>query len=306
MPASLPDVDRTANLANPSGGRGVTFDPLSGPKAAPLDARKFNYATGTPLGWDATTKVPIVVNDPTNLSTGALSTGIGFGLRQVCGAVVAGRFNDGNFTDNYVPGQTKPDGTAAADARMMYIGGGRSTVTGAPNPITLAAVGICAAGTGANGGSGTATASPPAIVAGSSRDAGTTPFTGFPLRAVTAPGAVAVDVAVGDAQEPGAINRSGKALTTGQTLFASSATALADTTLLLAASEAEETRQLTGPEAEESADEEDEDDNGNGDEDEDEDEDDVARTPRRAPARRPTTRGARLTPTRRAPPRKAK
>jgi len=204
MPAALPGSTDTQNRANPSAGACVLFDPLSGPKAAPLDAKSFNYATGTPAGWDATTKLPILVNDPNNISTGGLCTGIGFGSPPVLNNFALTK----NFTDDYVPGQDLPVGTQAADASIMYIGGGLSNASGVSTPRAIGTVGLCMAGQGG------------------SRDGGTTPFTGFPVKTVTATGAVANGAAV----ETGFTNRSGVSLVSGQSVFGSNTTPLADVT----------------------------------------------------------------------------
>ena len=200
MPASLPGSTAAENAANPSAGKAVIFDPLSGPKASPLDARKIT-------GWSA--GAPTYANDPTNCSTGGLSTGIGFGAPPIFGAGAGSapiKFDSYNFTDDYVPGQDLPSSSQAANASIMYIGGGRSLANGTPNPYLIGEVGLCMAG---NGGA---------------RDGGTTPFTGFPIKTVTATGAVANGAAV----ETGWVNRSGVSLATGQSVFGSGATPLAD------------------------------------------------------------------------------
>ena len=156
----------------------VIMDLLSGPTGAPFER-------GKP-------------------GSGALSTGIGFGLNVVIGPGVPA-IKAASFSDDYTPGVTKPDGTASADSTLMYIGGGRSNALGRATPYT-AGFGI-----GAFGG-------------GSSRDAGAGPnYTGFSLKTVTAPGAVALGAAV----EAGFTNRSPVALTTGQTTFGSATAASA-------------------------------------------------------------------------------
>ena len=197
MPAGLPGATLAENQANPSQGGAVIFDPLSGPKAAPLDARKIT-------GW--TNGYPTYANDATNISTGALATGIGFGSPPIFGDTAVGGFSEGNFTDDYVPGQDLPVGTSAANSSIMYIGGGRSNADGTPDPYDVAMVGICMAGNGA------------------SRDGGTTPFTGFPVKTVTAAGTVANGAVV----ETGFTNRSGKSITVGQSVFGSNGTPLTD------------------------------------------------------------------------------
>lgn len=182
MPASLPGSTLAQNVANPSAGALVIFDLLSGPKGSPKDTDQSG-----------------------NASTGALSTGIGFGSPPIIGLTAPASIVAAGFNDDYTPGVTKPGGTASADSTLMYIGGGRSAASGASNPYT-AGFGIGAAG---NGGS---------------RDAGAGPaFTGFVVKTVTAAGAVANGAVV----ETGFTNRSGVALVTGQSVFGSSTTASA-------------------------------------------------------------------------------
>ncbi|KPK73358.1 MAG: hypothetical protein AMJ84_02355 [Acidithiobacillales bacterium SM23_46] len=153
---------------------------------------------------------PCVIFDPLSgpkaspfdkgVGTGALCTGIGFGSPPILGDIGP------QFTDDYIPGQTLPSGDEAADSSLMYIGGGRSEADGTPDPYDVSQVAICMAG---NGGS---------------RDGGTTPFTGFAIKTVTATGAVANGAAV----ETGWSNRSGVSLVAGQSVFGSSATQLPD------------------------------------------------------------------------------
>jgi hypothetical protein len=182
MPAALPGSTPAQNAANPSAGSMVLFDLLSGPKGSPLDKDAAGSA-----------------------STGALSTGIGFGSPPVIGLTAPASILAAGFNDDYTPGVSKPFGGASADSSIMYIGGGRSANTGLSNPYT-AGFGIGAAG---NGGS---------------RDAGAGPaFTGFTLKMVTATGAVANGAAV----EAGFTNRSGVALVTGQSVFGSASAASA-------------------------------------------------------------------------------
>lgn len=87
MPATFPDSRATA------------FDIRSGVDSNPLD----NDESG-------------------NKSTGALSTGIGFGPN----VGPQGHAPNGNFSEGYVPGKTDTDGTAMTDATGFYIGGGSS------------------------------------------------------------------------------------------------------------------------------------------------------------------------------------
>jgi hypothetical protein len=189
MPAGLPGSTSVQNAANPSLGLFVIFDLLSGPKGSPKDTDN----TG-------------------NASTGALSTGIGFGSPPVIGLTAPASIVAAGFNDDYTPGVTKPDGTASANSTLMYIGGGRSD---APTIATFGAAiaNPYTAGFGI-GGAGQ----------GGSRDAGAGPaFTGFTMKTVTAAGAVAIGAVV----ETGFSNRSGQALVTGQSVFGSSGTASA-------------------------------------------------------------------------------
>jgi hypothetical protein len=183
-------------LANPSLGNFVLFDLLSGPKGSPKD-RDVDIAylaspssAGTASG---------------NASTGALATGIGFGSPPIIGVTAPASIAAAGFTDDYVPGVTKPDGTASTTSIYMYIGGGKSDAYGVSSPYT-AGYGIGGAGQGG------------------SRDAGAGPaYTGFVTKMVTAAGAVAIGAVV----ETGYSNRSGVALTTGQSVFGSFGTASA-------------------------------------------------------------------------------
>ena len=143
-----------------------------------------------------------------NTSTGALCTGIGFGI---------GTRNDINpdaitpqFTDDYTPGVTLPDGTAATEAILLAIGGGRATIVNDKSTVDpYSAVGLCGFGNGASrdGGGGTA---------------------GFPMKLVTA----AADVAHGAAIETGFANRVavGYTLPDGNSAFGSATAAQATPT----------------------------------------------------------------------------
>ncbi len=239
QPFASPAVPPTANPA--VGPRFTMFDPLSGSKGSPFDAKEIDYSTGTPPGWNATTKIPITkAADQYNLSTGALSTGIGFGANSPVMAAGAGgpplRFADGNFTDDYIPGATKPDGTAATNSTYAYIGGGKSAIqdgtghgagptgngypagwfTSQPVPYLT---GFALGGMGGIG----LDASP---LIGSSRDAGAGPaFTSFPVKLVT--GAALRGVAI----EPNWINRSPLNLVAGQSAFGSGVNATVAPTL---------------------------------------------------------------------------
>jgi len=210
MPASLPGESAANNAVNPSAGRPIIMDPLSGPKGSPLD-------------------VVATRGNPGVASTGALSTGIGFGANYInapVGGLSSGQalFNAG-FNDNQQPGgkvltyaAAPPPGVVATQGQsgaMLYIGGGRSSanvtspdkfsVPFVANPYT-AGVALAMAGNGV------------------ARDAGAGPaFTGTPMKLVTATGAVAPGAVV----ETGFLNRSGVALVSGQSVFASDNTALA-------------------------------------------------------------------------------
>jgi hypothetical protein len=140
-----------------------------------------------------------------NASTGGLSNGIGFGSPPIFGLTAPASIQAAGFSDDYTVGVTKPDGTASANSTLMYIGGGKSDATGAPVPYT-AGFGIGNAGQGG------------------SRDAGAGPaFTGFLGKIVTA----SAGVANGAAIETGWVNRSGVALTTGQSTLGSATAASA-------------------------------------------------------------------------------
>jgi hypothetical protein len=191
MPAALPGSTPVQNAANPSAGQFVLLDPLSGPKGSPFDAQKIT-------GW--ANGLPTKASDPSNISTGALSTGIGFGANHVIGPTAPASIKASGFTDDYIPGGSSPTPVNATDARYTYIGGGRSNASGVATPYTA---GYQIAGAG-NGGS---------------RDGGAGPaFTGFPAKMVTATGAVANGAAI----ETGFTNRSGVALASGQSAFGSS------------------------------------------------------------------------------------
>ena len=196
MPASLPGDPKANNTgANPSVGQPVAFDLISGPKGSPFD----KDTTG-------------------NASTGALSTGIGYGLEDLFSPISNALISNSlfgiikaGFTDDYTPGVSKLDASASPDSRFMYIGGGRSQTSGAPfyrNPAGIAGTNPYTAGFGI-GAAGN----------GGSRDAGAGPaFTGFVMKTVTAPGAVAPGAAI----EAGFLNRTGVAMTNGQSAFGSS------------------------------------------------------------------------------------
>jgi len=180
--------------ANPATGKAVLMSPFSGPKGSPLDKDQ----TG-------------------NASTGALSTGIGFGLNVgpvinvangTAPATAAQSIKDKGYTDDYTPGISMPASTAAVPvaatlAILTAIGGG-ATGLGVSTVAPYVAQPLLAFG------------------AGSSRDAGAGPaFTGFGTKMVTAAGAVADGAAI----EAGFTNRTGVAMIATQSAFGSSTTA---------------------------------------------------------------------------------
>jgi hypothetical protein len=194
MPASLPGSTLAQNLGNPSAGRAIHFDALSGPKGSPLD----NDQAG-------------------NASTGAICTGIGFGLSAgnplinvFSGAAnAADAIRQSGFTDD-----TGVEG-AFTDSTIVYIGGGRSEANDAdqgdgyvaPDPYTEGYI----PGNAGNGGS---------------RDAGAGPaFTCFVGKWVTATGTVGNGSAV--AGETGWVNRSGVTIAATNSVFGSAAAAQA-------------------------------------------------------------------------------
>jgi hypothetical protein len=194
MPASLPGSTLAQNKANPSAGQAVIFDALSGPKGSPLDVRIIT-------GWVGGS--PQYANDAagqSQVSTGAMCTGIGFGcnvgvpIRPIGGQTPAQAIRAAGFTDDTGAGLAYPNSS------IIYMGGGRSTNKGVANPYTEGYI-PCNAG---NGGS---------------RDGGAGPaFTGFVGKFVTATGAVANGAAV----ETGWINRSGVAIGANDSVFGSS------------------------------------------------------------------------------------
>jgi hypothetical protein len=196
-------------IANPLLGKFVMMSAFSGPKGSPFDAKRFNPTTFAKE------------NDPTNYSTGALNTGIGIGANRVINvsigtspATAPQAIKDRGYTDDIIPGLnyfTQAGGAAmqtAPDARLTLIGGGRSNILPAPG----------------NTGLGVSTPVPWSAVplvgwgAGGTRDAGAGPaFTGFPVKMVTAAGAVAIGAAI----ETGWVNRSDFAMVATESAFGS-------------------------------------------------------------------------------------
>ena len=97
MPAINAPIDSQGNPLTLEDGQGVLMNPFSGPLGSPFD----NDQAG-------------------NGSTGALNTGIGFGNNMVTNDLT---------NEDYIPGITNPDGTAATDATLIAIGGGHSDAT---------------------------------------------------------------------------------------------------------------------------------------------------------------------------------
>ena len=191
----------SAPVANPSGGLPVIMSPFSGPKGSPFDMDK-NMAPDGTLTANAAA------------STGALSTGIGFGLNTDVPGIdsvynattgIAGA----GFDLNEFPGLTMPDGSAAPDARLLAIGGGRCNAptiatNGIPVPNPYVAQPLLAFG------------------GGSSRDAGAGPaFTGFGMKTLQAGAAVADGAVIAT----GFTNRSGVTLPINKYQHASNTTA---------------------------------------------------------------------------------
>jgi len=221
--------------ANPTLGKFVMMSAFSGPKGSPLDAKRFNPTT------------LVKENDPTNYSTGALNTGIGIGANRVINvsigtapATAVQSIKDRGYTDDVIPGMnynTQAGGAAlqtAPDARLTLIGGGRSNILPAPG----------------NTGFGVSTPVPWSAVpllgwgAGGSRDAGAGPaFTGFPVKMVTATGAVADGAAI----EANWLNRSGIAMVATESAFGSGTAASTAPTIIEGDPEEEEEEEEEEP-----------------------------------------------------------
>jgi hypothetical protein len=195
---------QTAGNANAlsAGAKAVLMSPFSGPTNSPFDAR---VISSWPVDND---NVPVYANDPTNTSTGALNTGIGFGIGSlnVVNPTAPQSIKDAGFTDDYTPGVTLPSGVAATTAVLTAIGGGKSGAAADGIAPTVPYVAQPLLGFG-NGGS---------------RDAGAGPaFTGFGSKMVTAAGAVATGAVI----ETGFVNRTSRALVTGESAFGSATAA---------------------------------------------------------------------------------
>lgn len=183
--------------ANPSAGKAVIMSPFSGPDGSPLD----NDNAG-------------------NNTTGAMSTGIGYGLNAgpvinvstgTSPATAAQAIKNAGFDDDMTPGHRMPNGTAAPDARLLAIGGGRNSATadgqGVNNPYAVQPI--------------------LAFGAGTQRDAGAGPaFTGRSMAMVTAAGTVADGAAI----ETTYINRTGVTMVATESAFGSNTAASAAVT----------------------------------------------------------------------------
>jgi hypothetical protein len=205
MPA-INQAGPTIVAANPSLGNAVTMSPFSGPKGSPFDALIYPSNVYQPT-------LAQRVADPTNYSTGALSTGLGLTPSGRLNGMAAPLYTPSvpasiNLPlDDYQPGLSLPSGALATDARLLAIGGGKSsanTVVAPSVPVPYVAQPILNFG---NGGS---------------RDAGAGPaFTGFGMKVVTATATVANGAAI----ETGFTNRQGVAITTGLSQFGSATAA---------------------------------------------------------------------------------
>jgi len=192
MPAGLPGDTKANNTgANPSAGQPITFDLISGPKGSLFDKDSTN-----------------------NASTGALSTGIGFGAESAINLNFASPPRNGyvygydGFSNNEQPGITNPSGTVLTNAVLMYIGGGRTATSGSPRYANVAGVAGCTPYTGGFGIGFAGNTGP--------RDAGAGPvFQGFTGKLV----ATAVGAAAGAAIAAPYINLSGVALPANTAAF---------------------------------------------------------------------------------------
>jgi len=191
-----------ANVDVPASGAAVNYSPFSGPQNSPFDARTIaSYGTSPAYEYTWT-------NDTSNLSTGALNTGIGFGTTPIFDPTAPATIKAAGFNDDYTPGVTLPDGTAATTSILTCIGGGKSTANddGIAPTVPYNAQPLLNMG---NGGA---------------RDAGVGPvYTGFAEKTVTASGTVAVGAVV----ETGFVNRSNRSIVTGESVFGSATAASA-------------------------------------------------------------------------------
>lgn len=176
----MPAVNMAGTSAAPESGKAVMMNPFTGPTGAVKD----NDQSG-------------------NFSTGALNTGIGFGLNVVIGPVAPASIVAAGFSDSYVPGTTKPNGVASTDAALVLIGGGSSSAASggiaATTPLAVKPLNAMGNGTVRNKSVGV----------------------GFSVQTVTATASVAVGAAV----ETGWTNQSGAALASGNSTFGAEAAA---------------------------------------------------------------------------------
>jgi hypothetical protein len=198
--------------ANPAVGKFVFMSPFSGPKGSPFDAKFYHPTTG------------VLTADPTNYSTGGLSTGIGYGSPPIINPTAPASIIAAGFTDDYQPGISAITSATtlqtATLATLTCIGGGKSSIVNGTGPAT----GGNPNGNGTPASEKVSVSAPyvaqPLLGFGNSgsRDAGAGPaFTGFSAKMVTATGAVANGVAI----EAGFLNRSGISMVTGQSAFGS-------------------------------------------------------------------------------------
>jgi len=233
---TYPDyVDQTVFVVN---GNSASFNPFSGPKGSPFDAKMY------PSNGANYTTVPVA--NTLDHSTGGLSTGIGFESTDN-GQLVAGIQTNNlivttsgttkgipaggpgalnGFSDDYQPGITLPSGASISNtvptspsqvpygAALLAIGGGKSTTPTAASSYSAPTVPYTLNNILDMG-------------VGGSRDAGAGPaFTGFGTKLVTA----STDIAQGAAIETGFVNRtaaaaSGIVLKSGASAFGSATAA---------------------------------------------------------------------------------
>jgi len=238
MPSYNMGSPRVTPDANPQQGQCVINDPFSGPSGTTAVIAGYNGGTNPKFnGWTFNAAQTRVV-DATNLSTGGMSTGIGYGLNYVFNPTAPQSIKDEGFTDDYTPGLSYNDPTQASlqtitntqpavgarqtpfGACLLAIGGGYSqkTVNGFCKNQPFQAQQILAyGGNTAN--------------TGSQRDSGIVVGAGFGIKTVTATAGIAYGAAV----ETGFLNRASRfntgtqanqtfALTTGQSVFGSNAT----------------------------------------------------------------------------------
>jgi len=196
VPPLYPDY--VSNAVFVVGGNAMTFSPFSGPKGSPFDALMYPSNIVHPIPSQR-------VANTSDHSTGALSTGIGLALNDNVPGIQYPLFQPAVPDSvnkplyHYQPGLTLPADSAAPDARLLAIGGGKNVVTagaggdwsrGTSAPVPYIAQPILGAG---NGGS---------------RDAGAGPaFTGFGMNVVANP--TAAVIANGAVIEAGWVNRMG-------------------------------------------------------------------------------------------------